>query len=191
MTWLRHSARHVHATICDYLEGVLDDLDWTTTSPPLGADQVNVIRYMPPESELTAIRAGTLAITLGEELDSNEEEMGGPLARQDMPVFVDIFQSKDAYARALAQDIKDAVKGRLPNTNSWLNVQNQALDPPEDVPGWKMEFTDVEREQIYRLPIYWQSVRFTAEVYFPDEGLVPSTMSALVTPSTIGASTSA
>lgn len=169
MTWLQYAPRHIHATIVDYLTDQLDALNWTSSTPPFGATQVRIQTYMPPESELTKVTSGLLAITLGDEFDANEEELGGPLHTQELPFFVDIFQEKSAHALALATDVRDALRGRLTNAKRILTVQDHSQDPPQDVAGWKFEFTDVEREQIYRLPIYWQTVRCTAVVEFPEE----------------------
>jgi len=168
-SWLRHSPRHIHATIVDYLTGQLDALGWTTSTPPFGATQVRIQTYMPPESELTKVTSGLLAITLGDEFDAREEEMGGPLHSQEMPFFVDIFQDKSAHALSLATDVRDALRGRLPSAKRVLTVQDHAQDPPTPVNGWRFEFVEVERAQIYRLPIYWQTVRCTAAVEFPEE----------------------
>jgi hypothetical protein len=169
MAWLQYAPRHIHATIVDYLTDQLDALDWTSSTPPFGATQVRIQTYLPPESELTKVTSGLVAITLGDEFDASEEELGGPLHSQELPFFVDIFQDKSAHALALATDVRDALRGRLTNSKRILAVQDHTQDPPTDVAGWRFEFTDVEREQIYRLPIYWQTVRCTAFVEFPEE----------------------
>jgi hypothetical protein len=168
MAWLRHSPRHIHATIVDYLTGHLDTLGWTTSTPPFSATQVRIQTFMPPESELTKVTSGLLAITMGDEYDAEEEELGGPLHTQDLPFFVDIFQDKSAHALALATDVRDLLRGRMTGAKRVLTVQDHTLAVPVDVTGWKFEFTDVEREQIYRLPLYWQTVRCTAMVEFPE-----------------------
>jgi hypothetical protein len=169
MAWLRHSPRHIHATIVDYLTTQLGTLGWTTVTPPFGATQVRIQSYMPPESELTKVTSGLLAITLGDEFDALDEELGGPLHSQELPFFVDCFQEKSAHALALATDVRDALRGRHTGSKRVLTVQDHTTNTPVDVAGWKFEFTDVEREQIYRLPIYWQSVRCTAMVEFPEQ----------------------
>ena len=82
---------------------------------------------------------------------------------------MDIFQDKSAIALSLATDVRDALRGRLTNAQRVLTVQDHTQTPAVDVDGWKFEFTDVQRAQIYRLPIYWQSVRCTAMVEFPEQ----------------------
>jgi hypothetical protein len=169
MAWLRQSPRHIHATVVDYLTEHLDTLGWTTVAPPFGATQVRIQTFMPPESELTKITSGLLAITMGDEFDAMDEELGGPLHSQELPFFVDCFQGKSGHALALATDVRDIFRGRFSGTKRVLTVQDHTYATPVDVAGWKFEFTDVEREQIYRLPIYWQTVRCTASVDFPEE----------------------
>jgi len=169
VTWLRQSPRHIHATVVDYLTDQLDTLGWTTSTPPFGATQVRIQTYMPPESELTKVTSGLLAITMGDEFDALDEELGGPLHSQELPFFVDIFQDKSAHALALATDVRDALRGRLTDAKRVLTVQDHTQNPATDVDGWKFEFTDVRRDQILRLPIYWQVVRCTAMVEFPEQ----------------------
>lgn len=172
MAWLRHAPRHIHATIVDYLTAQLDALGWTDPDDidrPFGAPQITIQTFLPPESEFNRIQAGLLAITLGDEVDADEEELGGPLHSQELPFFVDVFMDKDAHALALATDVRDILRGRFQDGKRMLTVQNHAESPPEDVDGWRFEFVDIEREQIYRLPIYWQTIRATALIEFPEE----------------------
>lgn len=168
MTWLRQAPRHIHGTVADYLTARLTELGWLSVTPPLGATRVRMQTYMPPEAELSKVTAGLCAISLGDEVDAMEEEMGGPLHSQEFPIFVDVFQEKDAHAIGLASDIRDIFRGRLTNCVRSMSVKDQSQDPPTAVTGWRMEFTDVQRERIDRLPIFWQSVKVTAFVEFPE-----------------------
>lgn len=168
MAWLRHAPRHIHATIVDYLTAQLTALAWTTVTPPFGATQIRIQTFLPPEAELTKVTSGLVAITIGDEFDALDEELGGPLHSQEIPFFVDVFQDKSAHALALATDVRDALRGRFVDAKRVLTVQDHALTPPTDVAGWTFEFVDVEREQIYRLPLYWQTVRCTAALDFPE-----------------------
>src|SRR3954468_164793 len=115
-SWLRFSNRHIHATVVDYLTTQPDAWDWLKTSPPLGANPITLQTYLPKESELKDIQAGTVAVTLGDEDDAVDEEMGGPLHSQDLPIFIDIFQEQDGHALSLASDIRDIFRGRLSGT---------------------------------------------------------------------------
>jgi hypothetical protein len=168
MTWLRFAPRHIHGTVCDYLTERLDELGWTDSTPPLGAPQVRIQTFMPPESELQHVTAGLCAISMGDEIDAIEEELGGPLHSQEYPIFVDVFMEKEAHALSLATDIRDCFRGRLTNTVRSMPVMDQTQDPPTAVPGWRMEFQDIQRERIDRLPIFWHSVKLTAFVEFQE-----------------------
>lgn len=172
MAWLRHAPRHIHQTVVEYLTGQLDALGWTDATEanrPFGAPQVRIQSYLPPESELTSVTAGLVAITLGDEFDAVDEELGGPLHSQEVPFFVDCFMDKDAHALALATDVRDALRGRHTGAKRSLPVKDYSQAPATEVAGWRLEFVDIEREQIHRIPIYWQTVRTTAWVEFPEE----------------------
>jgi hypothetical protein len=106
---------------------------------------------------------------MGDETDAEEEELGGPLHAQDLPFFVDCFMDKDAHGIALATDVRDIFRGRFAGSKRSMTVQDHSVLTPVDVVGWRMEFIDIEREQINSLPVYWHSIRVTAHVDFPEE----------------------
>lgn len=170
MTYLRHASRHVHHSVANYLQDQLDELGWSDPEvTPFGATPATLIRTpaIVGESLDKKVTAGTVAITLGDEYGPDHEEMGGPLHAQEYPLFIDIFQSTSAEALALASDIRDVFLGRLPGTQRWLDVTNQVND--RVVPGWKLEFEDVERVQPETvMPLRWQVVKVTAVAYFPE-----------------------
>jgi hypothetical protein len=99
----------------------------------------------------------------------DEQELGGPLHSQELPFFVDCFMDKDAHALALATDVRDILRGRFAGSKRSLPVMDYTDAPAAEAPGWRIEFQDIEREQIYRIPIYWQTVRATAFIEFPEE----------------------
>lgn len=169
MTWLRFAPRHIHQTVVDYLTARLDELDWTTSTPPLGASQLLIQTFRPLESEASRIKSGTLSIALGDEAAPLDEEMGGPLASQDFDLYVDIFQERDADAVSVATDVRDILMGRLPNCRRSLLVQDHTQNPAVDVPDWRMEFIDVIRLRLEGVPIGWQQVQCTLHVEYPEE----------------------
>lgn len=172
MTWLRHAGRHVHHTVANYVEAQLTDLSWLDpANVPFGAAAAPVTIIRTPAiigGKLgTDIVAGTLAITLGDEFQPDMEELGGPLASQEYPIFFDVFQLTDAAALALASDIRDILLGRLPGTQRWHPVINQATGG--EAVGWQLEIEDVERvSPDNRLALPWQVVKATATCYFPE-----------------------
>lgn len=171
MTFLRHASRHVQATVANYLKDQLTALDWTTPgATPFGSPVVEVrtTRAIAGGTLGQTTKAGTVAVTLGNEFNPDPEEMGGPLSSQDYPIFVDIFQDTEATTLALATDVRDIFLGRLPGTTRWHDVIDQTTSLA--VPGWRMEFEDIERvEPDYNFALFWQVVKITAVAYFPEE----------------------
>lgn len=172
MTFLRHSARHVHRTVVNYLTEQLDALGWLDdTTTPFGAPPLTIrdVSVLPSDGSMpAAIQPGMVTITLGDEDDSIDQELGGPLAASEHPIFVDIFMDSDAAALAVALDVRDICKGRLPNTTRFLPVIDQVTSTPVD--GWKIELTDIVRAKPDSpLKVHWQVVKVTAYVEFPEE----------------------
>lgn len=171
MTFLRHSSRHVLASVREAVEASLDALGWTDSlALPFGSKHAAVVRFsdapaIAEDGIVDGVSPGLISVTLGPEFNPEEEELGGPLVRQDYPIFFDIFQPTYATTTALANDVRDTLLGRFPDTKRYITVVNQGTDEP--VPGWTCELTEVEivRPEI-RLPLHWQVVKVTAECYF-------------------------
>ena len=170
MAFLRHAGRHVHHTVANHIETQLGVLNWTTVgnvpfdSPPV---QVRRTSAIVGGTLGKTTKAGTVAVTLGNEFASDPEELGGPLSSQEYPIFIDVFQDTEATTLALALDVKDILMGRFPNTSRFLPVIDQTTGTPVD--GWKIEFDDVERvEPDYNFALFWQVVKVTAVAYFPE-----------------------
>lgn len=171
MTYLRHAPRHVHHTVANHISARLTAMGWTDASTtPFGAKPAKVIKVPAiagTQLITDRVTAGTVAITLGDEFGPDLEEMGGVFTSQEYPIFVDIFQDTDAAALALASDIRDIVLGRAVGSQRWLDVINQSTQEP--VPGWKIEFDDVDRvSPETAMPLRWQVVKVTAVAYFND-----------------------
>lgn len=172
MTWLRHAGRHVHHTAVNYLRAQLDDLGWTSddvTVRPFGAASTKVVLWTTPaileEGLAEKVESGVLALTLGNEPASEQLEMGGPLSEQDYPLFADCFQPTEELTLALATDVRDIFMGRLPGTQPWLDVVNQADHTA--VPGWRMRFEDIERVRPdTKIKLHWQVIKVTAATEF-------------------------
>lgn len=170
MTYLRHSSRHVHHTVATYLREHLTTLGWIgpSESTPFGATPVELRTSHPPEwQESSRLEAGTVAVTLGDEDAAILEEMGGPLASVEHPIFVDIFMDNEAIALALALDVRDLFYGRLPGSVRSLPVRDFSYDPPISVVGWLLEFDDITRVRPDTAS-NWQVVKCTAVTYFAE-----------------------
>jgi len=170
MTYLRHAGRHVHKTVMDYLDAQLTALNWrSATNSPFGATPITLVGrpVLMGDRVDDAVAPGLVAISLGDELAPEMEEVGGPLSTQEYPFFVDIFGDNEATALALATDVRDIFMGRLPGTKRFLRVKNGATGA--DVVGWQLEFEDVERVRPETtMPYHWQVVKVTATTYFPE-----------------------
>lgn len=181
MTWLRHGGRHVQGTVQAYLRECLVELGWANDDPadtstdslPFGPEQASLVRIRNTPAVTTDgslsenVTAGVLSITVGDENESLMEELGGPLASQEYPLFFDVFQDTYGTALALATDVKDILMGRLPDTVRSMPVRNMANGAV--VSGWMIELDDVIRVQPeHKFPLHWQVVKATATVYFPE-----------------------
>lgn len=165
MAYLRHSTRHAHQSLVDYMGSKLYDLGWTHTgSVPFDAPVVQLNSSFPDEwDESSVLEPGTLVITLGDESAAREEELG-PLTSINIPFFIDCFMDTDSVALALALDVRDILCGRLSNTSFILDVYNYNESEPFPS-GYQMEFEDVVRD---RVRPKWHVVKVTAVMYFND-----------------------
>ena len=174
MTWLRHASRHIQETVANHVGAQLTALSWMDPdNTPFGAPVLTIVTQpiVSGDGLAKGVTAGTVACTLGTELDPELLELGGPLTEQEIPVFFDIFMAKAGEAMAVANDIRDILLARLAGTSRTIAVVDQASGAA--VTGWRIEFEDVERSTPdQRLALHWQIVKVTASVTFP-EVLVP------------------
>jgi hypothetical protein len=171
---LRHSSRHVHQTVAKKIEDQLVALGWTDPLlTPFGATALRFQTSMPADYEASAkLAPGTVAITMMREFDSMEEEMGGPLASYEMPLFIDIFMENESLATAVALDVRDTLKGRFNNMVTIFPVLDFTQPVPTPVTGWQIELEDWEMERSERSE-NWMTCRITARVYFPNVAYTP------------------
>lgn len=167
MSWNRYMPRTILHTVADSLTTQLDTLGWTAADGLFGGATVKV-RTTPTvmsDGLIDGLEAGTLSIVLGTELNPVDEELGGHLASQEYPVFVDCFQNAYAVGLNLATDVRDFFLGRLPGSKRSFLPQDPVTH--EVIDGWVCYFEDVERVQPdYRGPLHWQSVKVTVRAEF-------------------------
>lgn len=170
MAYLRHTARHVHQTVYDYVESFLTAQGWIGSDPPFGARPLVFQTVRPSEEELKSLTANTASVSFGNEPDDTELEIGGGLLEVEFPFFVDVYAEKEAIALAIASDVKDTLSGRVPGTSRFLTVVDQRTRTP--VLGYQLEFTDLVREPVERdlVRLFWQVVRCTATLTYVGEG---------------------
>lgn len=173
-TWLRHTPRHVHATVLNYVRGHLETLGWTDQDTvPFGtanSDPITLVDTPAITGDaklVSGVESGIVACTIGDEFAPSDQELGGPLSLQEYPIFFDVLQKTDAAAKALAADIRDILLGRLDGTVRSLPLVNQVTG--EEVPGWVIELDDVERVgPLHKFPLHWQVIKVTAAASFPE-----------------------
>jgi len=175
MTFLRHSSRHVHHTVADHVEAGLAALSWTNAATtPFGSPVVTFDRtrsaadFLVPGVTPSGLKAGLVCITLGNEFQPDPEEMGSGLHVVELPIFVDVFMDVDAHAQTLAEDARDIFLGRQAFwPKRFIPVVNQATSTA--VPGWSIEFDDVERDRPeHSFALAWQVVKATAMVRYQE-----------------------
>ena len=169
MSYPRNQSRLVHETLFRHIKYHMGQLGWLSAlTAPYGATALTIMSIMPPEFEnVSKLEPGTAVVTIGQRLDSVEQEMGSTLVEAEIPFFFDVFMDKEATASAAADDVVDILKGRIAGTSRALKVYDFTATPPTAIPDWRMEVTDVE---VDRSPTVrtWFMVRATAALSFPD-----------------------
>jgi hypothetical protein len=169
MVWLRHSLRHVHRTIYDCVVTGMTSLGWAGPTTPFSADPVQFLSEFPKEFNLAKaiLEPNKLVVTYGIEFPATWLELGGVLAEQRIPFFVDIYGETEGITLALATDVRDLLMGRFPVSSRRIPVKDYTSTTPTAVDGWMIEFMDLERIPVQGRP-EGATVRFNAEVTFPD-----------------------
>lgn len=165
--YLRHSTRHLHRTVYDYLNTELTALGWTVAdSVPFNAPVVRMQETLPDEwDQASVLEPGTVAVTLGDENATQGQELGGPLGLIEVPIFIDCFMDTDSTALALALDVRDIFTGRIGTARRYKPVNNYNVTPEVEATGYSVEFDDVVRDRVKNK---WHVVKLTAQMYFPD-----------------------
>lgn len=168
MSYLRHASRHIHETVYQHMTYQIGALGWLSTVTPLfGGVPVRMQSVMPKEyDQLKKLQPGLLGVTLGDVDDDEELELGG-LVGQDYPFFFDCYMDTEASALALADDVRDILKGRVAGTSNALYVYDHTNTTPVIQSGWLLSLTDVAR---FNPPseINWQVVNATYQLQWYD-----------------------
>lgn len=170
---LRHRNRHLHATLVDFITTGLAEFDWMGTNVPYGAAPITIIDHAPDERG-TPITANTVAISLGDEQEDLEQELGassGGLYAVSVPVFVDVYGEQTAISIAIAGDIKQILK------HSNLAMRDWSVMPPVPVPGMWIEIDEVlgpemppaARDATEQFRRNWRLIRAMSVTYFNED----------------------
>jgi len=120
---IRFRSRHLHATLAHLLRTELAALGWMNTPAVFGAAPVTVVDYQPDERG-EPIARNTVAVTIGDVGQDEDEELGGGLRSAWYPMFVDIYMQESALSIAMADDLRDILDDRV------LPVVNQITGEP-------------------------------------------------------------
>lgn len=160
MTYLRHAPRHLRRTLIDRVSGRLVDLGWTTT-PPLGAQPLQILTRRVRESEQIPAEANMVGIYFGEETDEAEVELGGGLSSVTTRMVCDVIAANDTYGLAISSDIKDCLTGRAPGFSRVFRLRDYTTDqagvPRDDHMIEILEVTRARPEQT-EARMWWQVV---------------------------------
>ena len=128
MPALRFRGRHVQQTIASYVAQQMDTLGWVSAPINFAGTPMTFIESVPEETAAnTAVAPNTLAITLGDEPDELEEQLGGGLYTVRYPLFIDIYGESYSGSRSIAIDVKDILTRKSIPVFDWSAVPTQVL----------------------------------------------------------------
>lgn len=172
---LRFRSRHVQETIASYLKQYLAQLGWVDAPVNFGTTPVTFMLFPPEDERATKgeIPPNRIAITLGNEPDELEEQLGGGLYSVAYPLFVDIYGEHFSISRSIGNDVKDLLTRKAIDLFDWTLADE--THAPVQVPGAWIEFNNVAGP---RMPAgattaegfrrYWRVVQAVALTTFSD-----------------------
>ena len=158
---MRHRQRHLHKTIVEYLRTELSALGWDDGL--FGTPPITLLDYEPQEAGVTP-EYNTVAVSIGDQLEDKEWELGGLLAT-GYTLFVDIYPSNEPVGIALADDIKDLLSGEV------IALKDYTTDPDGEDTSFQIEFQDVIVEVLASAATtldkrQWRAVKSMAYLYW-------------------------
>lgn len=112
---IRFRSRHLHSTFYDYTHDKLIELGWIAADPTqpvnFGTKSVTMTDYQPEERDV--INENTVAVSLGDYDDDNDEELGathGGNRSAPYEIYIDVYMEKQAHSLAICDDIRDIYK---------------------------------------------------------------------------------
>jgi hypothetical protein len=163
---LRFRQRHVHETCLHYIRTALDDLGWRTPPINFGTRPVTLLEYQPEEAGAQVV-PNTVAVTMGDEPEDVDEELGAGLQSCDYTLFVDVYGANAPVASSIASDLKAALKNRL------IPMRDYSTEDAGVATQHTIEFNTVMIDR--PTPTggvdkrYWRVVKATATLYFIED----------------------
>lgn len=164
MAYIRGQSRFVEQSVVDYLTNQLMTLGWMDPEPPYAATQaVSVQDFAPPKNG--PLLPNTVAITTGVEPDDEEGELGcagGGLWRTEHTFFIDVYAESQGIAKALVEDVRAVLIGKLPGTKRYLKMTDYSQTPPVEATGHLLHFEDVVKDTpTAESKLHWRVVKAT------------------------------
>lgn len=163
---IRHRSRHLRATIVDRVKDGLTDLGWVDTAlGPInfGADPVLVVDYQPDERGETIVH-NTVAVSLGDVVNDEDEELGGGLRSAWYPVFIDVYMSNQALTDAVCDDIRELFDTKIfPLVNQISGADAAERIEVDEVIGPDRPNASLGIDQFKR---YWRIMRLGVRLYY-------------------------
>lgn len=170
---MRFRDRHVQQTIQSYLIQQLTRLGWVNDPVNFGGTPMSFMEFPPDENSASGeIPYNRVAITLGNEPEELEEQLGGGLYSVAYPLYVDIYGEKYSVSRSIGGDVKDCLTRKAIPLYDWTLADSHT--PPRRLPGAWIEFDSVAGP---RAPAgagadgfrrYWRVVQALATTTFSD-----------------------
>ncbi len=174
---IRHFGRHLYQSVFDHIDTGLVDLGWKVAGG-FKEFPVTTQNWVPDEGQGTSqVQPNLVAVTILDEGEEVPEELGDGLVSIDVQLSVDIYGENQAVALAIAEDVKDLLRGRIDGYHRIIPIFDYSA---VDTGGTRAALTGVwaENEDVVRIPSQrtelrrqWQVVRWTCHVeYVPTTG---------------------
>jgi hypothetical protein len=140
---LRFRYRFVHETMALYVRTGLIALGWgdievdPDATVNFGTTPLTYV-VMQPENEQAPIADNTVIVTLGDEPNAVDEELGDGLRSIEFPTFIDIYGVNQSISQAIASDVKDLLEDKY----------TPVLDFAEDPPALTSELIELNKDDL-------------------------------------------
>lgn len=164
----RFRSRHLHATFVHHIAAQLGALGWSTPPINFGTTAITVTDYL-PDDRIGAIAPNTVAVSLGDFVRDEEEELGsaigGGVRSAPYQVFIDVYMAEQALSHAICDDIRDIYTDTtimLVDQVTGLDVFGSPIEV-ESVLGPERPSQVLGAEQFKK---YWRTMRLDTRLYF-------------------------
>lgn len=164
---MRFRYRHVHKTVCAYIESELTAKGWV--NDPVNFNETAVrFQEIQPEENGDEVLPNLVAITMGDGPESDIEELGGGAYSLPYVVFIDVYGTKGSVAVSIAEDIRDSIDFEksisvYDFTDPTNPVEQLDYITFERVIGPERPPASVQSQDFRK---HWRVVKATARVYY-------------------------